>query len=148
MNLEYYDSELDRLEEAVEKTSEETLDDIYLEDVVIAVALKNQVRLQLTWELLSREISSLFDQIESELEGVYAMAIEAELKDSYKSSTISEAREFARANKEYRATKRVLQRSKYLKEMAKGIVETINSRKFVLNNLSNLIVHGSENYML
>jgi hypothetical protein len=148
MNLEYYDSELDRLEEAVEKTSAETIDDIYLEDVVIAVALKNQVRLQLTWELLSREISSLFDQIESELEGVYAAAIEAELKDSYKSSTISEARDFARANKEYRAIKRVLQRAKYLREMTKGVVETINSRKFVLNNLSNLIVHGSENYML
>jgi len=148
MNLEYFESKHKKLQEEYESLCDSTLPMMELDNVVVSKALKNQIHLQFVWESLVRELSHLHDFLESELEGLYSETVEDELKDSYRSSTISEAREFAKANKEYRTAKRLLLSIQETRDISKGILETITSRKYVLNNLSNLIIHGSDGYIL
>lgn len=148
MDINYFESKHEKYQNEYDLLCDETLSKMDLNGAVISEALKNQVQMQLVWESMVRGVSNLHDHLEAEIEGLYSEAIEKELKDSYKSTTISEAREFAKANKEYRAARRLLFSIRETRDFSRGIMETINSRKYILNNLSNLIVHGSESYML
>lgn len=131
-----------------EQTYENTLPEITLDNVLLKDALKNQVTLQLEWELLVKRISKIFDVCEHETETAYALAISKELKDAYKSTSISEAREFAKANPEYRRARRLMIDIKEIRDEAKGVLETIQSRKYILNNITNSVVSSVENHII
>jgi hypothetical protein len=148
MDMSYFEKAHEKYQNEYDALCESTLTMMELDGVIVSTALKNQVHLQLVWESMVRGVSNLHDHLEAELEGLYSEAVETELRDSYKSSKITEAREFAKANKAYRAARRLLFSVRETRDYSKGILDTINSRKYILNNLSNLIVHGSESYML
>lgn len=139
---------LDDLRRKFDSLMEEAFEKIPLENVRLSDALKNQLELQLLWETLSKKCSTLYDICEIEADTAYSNAISAELKDSYKKTTVTEAKEFAKADANYKAFRRLLADVKELRDEARGVLSTIESRKYILNNLTNSIVAGVDGTIL
>ena len=131
-----------------EDTFKETEKNIDLNGMVLKEALKNQVDLQFQWEVITKKLSKLYDICELEAETAYAEAISAELKDRFKSYSISEAREFAKANKTYIQFKRLLIEIKEVRDEARGVLSTVESRKYILNNITNGLVASVDKTIL
>ena len=147
-NEQLYLDSLDDIEKRFKEMSDIHLDEIVLDNKTLASALKSQVNLQLAWESLKNRVSYLYNSIENDVEEAYAAAISVELKDGYKSTTISEAREFAKCNQNYKTFKRLLNECKLLKDEISGILDVIQSRKYILNNMTNSVVAGVDGHII
>ncbi|WGH49651.1 hypothetical protein [Alishewanella phage vB_AspM_Slickus01] len=113
---------------------------IMIDGITLKEALKSQLQLQFDWELITKKLSHLYDMVDTEVETAYAESVKKELKDSYRSTSITEAKEFGKTDKDYIAFKKLLNNVKYLRDEARGVLETVNSRKYLLNNMTNAIV--------
>jgi len=138
----------DNLVEVFENTSDKTLPLVELSNITLAEALKNQVVLELTWNEIVGRVKTLKSQIDVVIEEAYSDAITRELKDSYRSTSISEAREFAKTDKVYRDFKGLSVEVNDLYDESKGILDTIHSRRYVLNNMTNSIVASVDKNIL
>lgn len=121
---------------------------IPLNGMILKEALKNQVALQMDWELLVKKLNKVYDVCENEAELAYASAISVELKNAYKSTTISEAREFAKADPVYQRAKRMIMDVRETRDEARGILEVIQSRKYILNNITNAVIASAETHII
>jgi len=148
MDLDSITKSYDKFLIDYESEFEHALESIILENITLADALKNQLQLQMKWEILSKRIDAIFHECENIVETSYSSAISSELRDSYKSTTITEAKEFAKSNADYLKAKKAFLKIRHTKEEVKGILETVNSRKYILNNLTNSIVAGAESTLL
>lgn len=148
MDLSAIEKKIEAMESRYESIYEDVINKISLDGRIITTALKEQAELQVTWELFTKNVSNLCDLIEHKCEVAYSEAIQREVKDSYRSTTITEAKEFAKADSDYKNLKVLLYRTRLVRDESKGILETINSRKYILNNLSNLVVAGMDNHIL
>lgn len=113
---------------------------ILLDGVTLKNALKSQLELQMDWEIITKQISHVHDIAENELDFIFAESLSDELKNSHRSTSITEAKEFAKTNKDYRDMRRLLTDIKRLRDESRGVLETINSRKYLLNNMTNALV--------
>lgn len=148
MDLSAIEKKIEAMESRYESIYEDVINKISLDGRIITTALKEQAELQVTWELFTKNVSNLCDLIEHKCEVAYSEAVQREVKDSYRSTTITEAKEFAKADSDYKNLKVLLYRTRLVRDESKGILETINSRKYILNNLSNLVVAGMDNHIL
>ncbi len=148
MTLTDLQKRFDDLNVLVEKLFNNTAHVIDIENRRLKDALKEQIGLQLDWESATNKANYLYDMAELEVDSAYSGAIEAELKNGYKSTSISEAREFAKANKDYQNFRRVAIEIKELRDECRGILDTVQSRKYILNNLTNAIVAASETHII
>jgi uncharacterized lipoprotein NlpE involved in copper resistance len=126
----------------------DTLPMIEIDGVTLKNALTAQIKLQLRWETLAKKINKIYDVCEFVVESAYADAVTKELKDSYRNTSISEAREFAKADHQYKAARRIMIEAKVIRDETKGILDTIQSRKYILNNITNCVVASSENHVI
>ena len=148
MDLSAIEKKIEAMESRYESIYEDVINKISLDGRIITTALKEQAELQVTWELFTKNVSNLCDLIEHKCEVAYSEAVQREVKDSYRSTTITEAKEFAKADSDYKNLKVLLYRTRLVRDESRGILETINSRKYILNNLSNLVVAGMDNHIL
>jgi esterase/lipase len=139
---------LESLEDTYNELLQKCEESILLDGVTLKNALKSQLQLQMDWEIITKQIAHLHDTVENEMESIYAEAISKELKDSYRSSSISEAKEFAKTNKEYKEIRRLYVDVKRLRDESRGVLDTINSRKYLLNNMTNSIVASVDDTIL
>lgn len=140
--------EFKKLESVFDDAYAKVEEEIDLDTVVLKDALKLQLKIQLRWEAITKKANWLFDWCEYEVDTAYAAALESELKDSYKSTKISEAREYAKANANYKKYRKLLVEARYLRDECRGVLEVITSRKYVLNNISNTVIAGAENHII
>lgn len=131
-----------------EKTYEETVDMVSLDGSVLKEALKNQVTLQLSWEMIVKKLNKVYDSCELAVDSSYAAAVSAELRNAYKSVSITEAKEFARANVDYQEAKKLLIDVREVRDEAKGILNTIESRKYILNNITNSVIASVDKHIV
>jgi hypothetical protein len=143
-----YEERISTLEKEYDSLLEGTMDDVGLDAVRIKDALKGQLTLELVWNSILAKTKTLKEELEYQVEVAYSASIEKELKNSYRSTSISEAREFAKCNETYREYRKHLLNATGLYEDCKSAVETVTSRRYILNNLTNLVVSGSENHLL
>lgn len=140
--------QLEALEEQYNSTLDETLDLVSIENVKIKDALINQLPLELSWNALVSKGKALKDRIEYEMESSYSAAMEKELRHSHRSTSISEAREFAKCDASYKQHRLLYLDADALLGDIKAAMETVTSRRYVLNNLTNLVVSSTENHLL
>lgn len=131
----------DSMMETVEK-------DITLDNIKLSDALKNQLTLQMRWDSLYKKVSYIYDMAQFLVEQSYSDAVGTELKGSHRISTITEAKEFAKSNSDYKKCKRFMIIVQGVRDEVKVVVETINSRKYILNNLTNSIVASVDDTIL
>jgi hypothetical protein len=127
---------------------DEAIETVPLDNMKLVEALKSQIPMQMQWETLHKTACRYHDVVENEMESIYSEAISGELRDSYKSVSISEAREFAKTDFEYKEYRALLVDIRSLRDEIKGVLEVITSRKYTLNNMSNAIVAGVEDHIL
>lgn len=140
--------QLEDLEEQYNTTLDETLDLVSIEHVKIKDALINQLPLELSWNSMVSKGKSLKDRIEYEMDSAYSAAMEKELRHSHRSTSISEAREFAKCCPIYKEHRLLYLDADALLGDIKAAMETVTSRRYVLNNLTNLVVSSSESHLL
>lgn len=138
----------DTIKEKYQQLFDELIDQIEIDNKLVKNALKEQIPLQLQWELLHKEIANLYNLVETKVEESYNEAVADELSDGYRKMTYSEAKSYAFADQDYKEAKALLIEVQRIRDEIKGILETIHSRKYILNNLSNLIVAGSQDQIL
>jgi hypothetical protein len=131
-----------------EQTYNDTIDSVSLDGVILKEALKNQIDLQLAWEVLVKRINKTFELCELEVESTYAAAVSAELKNAYKTVNITEAKEYAKANPDYQDARKLLIDIREVRDEAKGILSAIESRKYILNNITNAVVASAESHII
>lgn len=139
---------LDQLLSRVDKTMERAEKDIPLNGKRLDVALKEQVDLQFEWELLATRANKIHQICEEILEATYAKAVSDEMTTKMKRVSISEAKEYAKANHDYRKARRLLIDAKEAKEEVRGGLETVNSRKYILNNITNSVIAGCQMHII
>lgn len=141
-------NKFDKLHADYESLFTDTEDSIMFDSRSLKEALKSQLPLELSWELMTKKLKNLYDQCEAEVEEAYAEAVKKESYDTYKEITFSEAKIYAKANPTYRTAVRLLNDIRSIRDESMGVLETIKSRKFLLNNMTDAIVSSSENHIL
>lgn len=132
------------LDETFERTSE--LIDVYgtsLED-----ALKNQLLLQLEWELINKRARKIHSLCDLKVDEMYSQSFKTEMSNSYKNISTTEGKEFAKVNPGYIEARYLLIDAAELKEEAAGLLEVVISRKYILNNLTNAIIAAANKEVL
>jgi len=147
-SIEAIESAYETFVDEFDRVYKETLPLVAIDGVLLKEALTNQVTLQLKWELLTKRINRIFDAAELEAETAYSEAISKELRDSYKSVSISEAREYAKSDEAYKSFRRLMIEIRQVRDESRGILETINSRKYILNNITNAVVASVTNHII
>lgn len=133
-----------KLDDTFERTSE--LIDVY--GMPLDDALKNQLILQLEWELINKSARYLHSVCELKVDELYSASFKSEMSNSYKSLTTTEGREFAKTNQQYLAARMLLIEAAELKEEAAGLLEVVITRKYVLNSLTNAIIAAANKEVL
>lgn len=146
--FDIYTQQVKDLQKSFDGLYDEAIETVPLENMKLVEALKSQIPMQMQWETLHKTACRYHDMIETEMESIYSEAISDELRNSYKSTSISEAREFAKTDNEYKEYRRLLVDIRSLRDDVKGVLEVITSRKYILNNMSNAIVAGVEDHIL
>lgn len=148
MTLDDIKQQLAEVEESFEELFEESIDLVSLQDKTLKEALKTQLPLQLQLEVIVRRLFFLYDQAEIEMDESYSIAIAQQMKNSYRDITFTQAREYAKADPDYKSARQLLAKIRKTRDEAKGCLEVVNSRKYTLNNLTNSIIAGVENTIL
>lgn len=139
---------LDDLYKEFDDKCEETLPNVPIHDLRLKEALSNQVELQLIWERLYAKVKQFHDVSQNLAEEALSDAINAALTDNYKKVSITEAKELAKKDSVYRKNRRLEIDSSSLLLEIKAILETITSRKYILNNITNAVVSSQENHII
>lgn len=119
-----------------------------LDNIKLSDALKNQLKLQMRWDSLHKKVSYVYDMAQFLVEQAYADAVTIELKNSQRISSITEAKEFAKSNSDYKKCKRFMLIVQEVRDEIKVVVETVNSRKYILNNLTNAMIASVDETIL
>jgi hypothetical protein len=143
-----YKKQVDELDKQLESYLEDYQDLMLLEHVKLKDALKNQVELQLVFETVYSKARKLQSFIEEEVENAYAEAIKNETNKNYRDVSISEARESAKTDTIYRKYRRLNIEATGLVHDSKAALETVTTRRYVMNNMTNAITSATENTIL
>lgn len=149
--MQLYNSYKTRYEELNTKFDEyldEYQETIVLNDKKLKEALKDQVELQLVFEAMYSNTKRLQGFIEEEAENAFAEAIKSALSDNYRDVSITEAREIAKTDPMYRRYRRLNIDATGLTYDAKAALETVTTRRYVMNNMANAVIASVENTLL
>lgn len=139
--IEEYGAEYDAL-------FEETLSEIELDGQVLQTALKKQVTLLVKWELMSKKMDFAYNQCELLSEEAYAKAFKEAMFDRHRDVQTTQAKEIARSDKDYIDARKLLNVLRNMRDECRGILETVNSRKYILNNIVAALTHGVDHTIL
>tara|TARA_B100000700_G_C15049568_1_gene859591 strand:- start:2140 stop:2586 length:447 start_codon:yes stop_codon:yes gene_type:complete len=148
MKIEDITKDFDDYVKEHDEALEEAEEQIDFEGKRLKTVLTNQLKLQMRWEILTKRITKIYDICEYVMDLSYNSSLSKELKDSYRQNTITEAKEFAKADETYKKARRLLIEIREVKDEAKGVLEVVNSRKYLLNNITNAMVASVEDTIL
>lgn len=147
-SLENLRKRYEKLDAKFESLMDEYLGDMELSNVTIKKALMKQVTLELVFGDINSKAKSLFNDIDGLLEDTQAELTSNYLKNSYDAPKIQEAKTHALASRQFRDIRELHVLIKGLTYDTATAYDTVVSRKFILNNLSSLIIASSESTIL
>jgi len=138
----------EKLDSRFDEFLEEYTEQISIENKKLKVALVEQVNLQTIFGSMVSKVKSLKDSVEYYVDETHSEAMNAELRNSYRSVTVTEAKSVANSNKMYRKFSNLLVRVSGLMYDVDSSLETVTTRKYILNNMSNAIIASVENTII
>ena len=132
----------------IEARSEKIKPDIFLDNKTILDALNEQPKLEFEWRRMAANAKSLVQECEIERSEAFSLAVQNVLHNSHYKLGSTELKIHAESEANYIAARRLEIKMIRSCDIAKSVVDTIDSRKYVLNNLSRLIVAGAEGHIL
>ena len=136
------------LRELMDQKFVDTLDDVHLDGRRLDEGLKTQLVLEYAWQIVHSKAKTLKDYAEFVSEEAYAIALKAEMNDSYRDVSITEAKEYAKINPQYKQSRIDLIYARELYEESKGVMEVVTSRKYTLNNLTKTTIAEVNNHII
>lgn len=131
-----------------EELFDKLLPEITMDGNLLSHLLKNQTPLMVEWEVMTKKLNYLFDECERILDVAYAEAIKVAMHDKYRDVSISEAREYAKCDAAYKVARQTMNEIRHIRDECRGILESVISQKYVLNNLTNALVAGVDKTIL
>jgi hypothetical protein len=146
--IEYIEETLESLDRKFESILNEYESDMTLENITIKKALQSQITLELVFSDIFSKSKQLFSSVDDLLELTLAEVTSKTMKNSYSDIKLQEAKTHALASATYRRVKELHTLAKGLLSDTQVAYDTVTSRKFILNNLSNLVIASSEGTIL
>lgn len=131
-----YDTELAACQKEYDLLSSTFLSDIKLQGKKLEPALSEQPKLQHDWILLGAALAWLYKEACNDADTAYGDAFILAQSDNYKSRNSTEAKWFAERDGGYNVAVRVKNKVFRLKKQVDGIIEVIESRKYILKDLT------------
>jgi regulator of replication initiation timing len=136
------------LDTRFEEFLEEYTEQISIENKKLKDALVEQVNLQQVFGSIVAKIKNLKDTVDHYVSSIHADAMNGELRNAYKSVNVTEAKSVANSNKMYRKFNSLAVQVAGLLYDADSAMETVTTRKYILNNMSNAIIASVENTVI
>lgn len=140
--------ELDKCEEKLEELYNENLVVVDVQGSIIGEALTQQIQLEMQFEVITKRIKRIVSEFELYVDEAYSDAISSVIRDSHKAHSITEAKEIAKTDQTFRSVKRILVRATSLYDESRGYQDVVHSRRYVLNNLTSVIVSSVKDTMI
>lgn len=142
------DSRVDQQEKALEDAVASIKPQLYLENKKIKDSLVVQVNLCYHIGILCANTKALLEECEQESAAQFSSAIKRLIMNSHVKLNSTELKLLAEADEKYIAAKLREIRVRRIKDTAYAVRDTVDSRKYILNNLAKLLVEGSEGYII
>lgn len=121
---------------------------IQIYDVSLKDALKSQIRLELEFGTILSKIKFLFSMVDDMLEETQNELVSTQMKSSYSDIKLQEAKVHALSSSRFKDVKFIHTNIKGLLSDATVAYDTVISRKYILNNLTNATISSVENHLL
>lgn len=121
---------------------------ILLDNKRLDECLINQIPLQRKWERFFSKLLGLYMDSKTESERAFGQAYTEAISDSYKAISSTDAKHIAMCDEDYVEHKRFENKVFRLKRSAERIVDLIESRKYILKDLSANVINGTEKTIL
>jgi len=120
---------------------EETLEDeVDLQGKILEKALASQTEMQLRWNRLYARVYALRQEAKMEADAAFGRAFTAATGDAYKSVSSTEAKHHAMCDDTYIRTKQREIKVVRLEKEVEGVVDVIESRKYILKDISATVI--------
>lgn len=136
------------LEKEVKKESDHDFNSMALENRSIGECLADNVRYQLKWESLYNQAQELCYETETWVDELFSRAFSNLLRNEDREWSTTEAKTMAVCDEQYLKFRRLFNKAKKIRNTTQSMIETCNTRKFILKDLSALIINGGEKYIL
>lgn len=121
---------------------------VSLDNKVISLCLKEQVKLHSVWANFQSKINYLYALAETNEENYFAIAFNDIVRTSPVKLTATEVKIMVNTDMDYLDARKVLNKVYRYKSQVSDIVNLIESRKYILKDMTNLIVAGGDSYIL
>jgi hypothetical protein len=132
----------------VEELSKNIETDIVFDDKKLEASLVNQIDLQFKWNRMYAKVYSLRKNASIESEAAFARAYTNAVSDAYKSVSSTDAKHYAMCDDDYISSKQLETKITRLKKEVEGIVDVLESRKYILKDLTASIINECNGYIL
>lgn len=126
----------------------ESKKDVTLENRKIDECLVSQLQLQLKWNKILARANRLVKLAENNEEEHFSIAYRDTKEFSSHTLTATDVKHIAGSDLDYIAARNLSTDVIYIKNKIQAYTDTIESRKYILKDLTNLIINGAEKYIL
>lgn len=119
-----------------EDLMEASLVEVEVDNKSLKDALKEQNGIQFKWERMSKSMDYYFNVCETISESMYADAIDRVMNNNYRDIKHNEARDRAKKDNDYRAARMLMNEIRHYRDEARGVLDVVISRRYILNNLT------------
>ena len=129
------------LESEYKKLSTNVEAEIMLSNKQLDSALTEQIKIQIRWERLSAKVASGYSLSKDNAEYEFAKAYTNAISDAYKDLSSTDAKFIAGCDVNYADAKKLENNYYRLRKEVEAVVDTIESRKYVLKDLTSSIIN-------
>ena len=137
-----------KLEQLIEENNNNDGKFFTLDNEILKDALKQQVELHLRWESLLSNVLRAYYDAETYTEAAYSDAMNNIMSNSNVDYTTTEAKILAQRDTNYIDIKLVYNRLLVLKRECESTLKAIDTRKWMLKGITDLVVQSTENHII
>lgn len=148
MTIEELQQKTNELEDFVNTESKEDEKFFEIDNEILKTALTDQVRLHLKWENILSSVNKLYYESETYMEAAYSLSFNEVLSNSNVDYTTTEAKILAQKDENYITVRLLYNRLMVLKKESESFLKALDTRKWILKNITDLVVEGSDNHII
>lgn len=141
-------TKLKLLEDEYQTLSANIESQVQLEHKNLDTTMKDQINMQVKWERFFARVIAAYEQAKDDSEYEFANAYKIAVSDSYKDMSSTDAKFIAGCDSVYRDAKKLENKFYKLKKEVEAVCSVIETRKYVLKDMTASIIHGVNKVIL
>lgn len=122
--------------------------DIEIDGKILINSLKEQINIQLKWEKFSAKVQYELDKQKSLAESAYTKAYTKAISDKHKIVSSTDAKNIASSDDDYIDHKKLENKFRRIRNETNSVCQTIESRKYILKDISATVINQCESYII